>query len=161
MNIYTNPDAAGCLLEAEACKLVIKELERAVEKYTRKIDREARARRKEFESIMEYGSEDEIREAYGYEMITEQQLDRYLDVFRQGEAALENHAPTKSERVRQILLRICKDLLSEQREWEFSALPPEKQAQELKRQDAALRKWKDYLKDAKARLHTNGKERSI
>ena len=61
---------------------------------------------------------------------------------------LENHPPTKAERVCKILFRIRRDILAEQQEWAFSALSPEEQAQERARQNAALRKWKNYLKDA-------------
>lgn len=161
MNIYTDPNEGGCLLESEACKLVIKELERAAEKFDRRIARETEKRRKEFASIMEYGSEDEIRDAYGYEMITEKQLYHYLDVFRQGEAAMEHHVPTKSERARLIILRICKEIMAEQREWEFSALPPEKQAQEQARQTAALQKWMDDLNNIKERLRSGDEEGGI
>ena len=148
MNVYTNPDSGGCLLEAEACKLIIKELDRIREKYQRKVDREKEARRKELAAVMEYANEGEILDAYGCEIITRQQYERCVDVFRQGESMLENHPPTKAERVCKILFRIRRDILAEQQEWAFSALSPEEQAQERARQNAALRKWKNYLKDA-------------
>lgn len=149
---YTNPDAAGCLLEAEACAQVIQELERLEAKYKRQIDREMGKRRKELESAMEYRSVDEIHEAFGYEMITEEQYHFYTKLFEQGEAALEDHAPTKAERVRQILLGLHSDILREQQEWEFSALSPEEQAKELRRRDKAAAAWKEKLKELKAQM---------
>lgn len=155
MSIYTNPDAAGCLLEAGACAVVIKELERLADKFKRKIDREAEKRKKELEAALEYSSIDEIHDAYGYEMITEQQYQLYTALFEQGEAAMGNHAPTQSERVRQILLSISKDLMKEQQEWEFSALSPEEQAKELVRRDAAAQEWKNKIKVMKEQVsHT-------
>ena len=54
---------------------------------------------------------------------------------RQGESMLENHPPTKAERVCKILFRIRRDILAEQQEWAFSALSPEEQAQERARPD--------------------------
>ena len=54
MGNYTNPDAAGCLLEAEACAQVIRELERLAEKFKRKIEREAEKRREELRAALEY-----------------------------------------------------------------------------------------------------------
>ena len=41
---YTNPDAAGYLMEADACKKVEAELRRIADKYQRKIEREQTAR---------------------------------------------------------------------------------------------------------------------
>ena len=73
---YTNPNAAGYLLEAEACKKVVKELERLVEKYQRKISRANAVRQAEFEAAMEYHSERDIQDAYGWDIITEAQYDR-------------------------------------------------------------------------------------
>lgn len=154
---YTNPDAAGCLLEADACAQVIRELERLETKYKRQIDREMGKRRKELESAMEYLSVDEIHEAYGYEMITEEQYQRYTKLFEQGEAALEDHAPTKAERVRQILISVRSDILRERQEWEFSALSPEEQVKELKRRDEVAAAWKKKLKALKEQMG-QGKE---
>ena len=53
---YTNPDAAGYLLEADACKKVEAELRRLADKYQRKIDRERAARETEFEACLLYTS---------------------------------------------------------------------------------------------------------
>ena len=44
----------------------------------------------EFEAIIQYRSEKDILDAYGWELITEKQYDRYLALFREG----EDHAPT-------------------------------------------------------------------
>ena len=121
---YTNPDAAGYLLEADACKKVEAELRRIADKYQRKIDREQAAREAEFEAAMQYRSENELLDAYGWEIITEKQYEIYLDLFRCGREALENHAPTVNEVAHRILLSILSDIAAEQREWRFSALTP-------------------------------------
>lgn len=121
---YTNPDAAGYLLEADACKKVEAELRRIADKYQRKIDRKQAGREAEFEAAMQYRSEHEILDAYGWEFITEKQYEMYLDIFRRGREALENHAPTVNEAAYRILQRILSDIAAEQREWRFSALTP-------------------------------------
>ncbi|MCX4372882.1 MAG: adenylosuccinate lyase [Dysosmobacter sp.] len=153
MGNYTNPDAAGCLLEAAACAQVIRELDRVTEKFKRKIEREAEKRREELRAALEYESLAEIHDAYGYDMITEQQYQLYTELFERGEAVLEDHAPTRAERVHYILLSIRRELTVEQNGWEFSALSPEEQAKELARRDKARREWKDYIKEVRARLH--------
>ena len=60
-----------------------------VEKLFECLDREA-----EFEAAMQYHSESDIQEAYGWEFISEQQYERYLELFRQGRKALDEHSPT-------------------------------------------------------------------
>lgn len=142
---YTNPDAAGYLLEADACKKVEAELRRIADKYRRKIDREQATREAEFEAAMQYHSEHEILDAYGWEFITEKQYEIYLDIFRRGRDALENHAPTVNEAVHRILLRILSDIAAEQREWRFSALTPAQQADEIERAEKAKKEWRERL----------------
>lgn len=149
---YTDPNAAGCLLEADACGKVVKELRRLAEKYQRKIDREQAVRNAEFEAVMEYTSEDEILEAYGWDFITRQQCDRYLEIFRNGKAVLEHHPPTTAERAHKILLRILSELDSEQREWAFAALSPAEQYAEMKRAEQRRQEWKKHLEQIKVEL---------
>lgn len=149
---YTNPEAAGYLLEADACKKVEAELTRIADKYQRKVDREEAARKAELEAALEYRSEDEIREAYGWELITEKQYDLYLDIFRRGQSALENHQPTVNELVHRILLRILSDIAAEQREWRFSALTPAQQQAEMERAARAKQEWKEKMRVIKEQL---------
>ena len=143
---YTNPDAAGYLLEADACKKVVAELRRIADKYQRKIDREQAARETEFEAAMQYRSENELLDAYGWEFITEKQYELYLDLFRRGREALENHAPTVNEAAHRILLRILSDIAAEQREWRFSALIPAQQTAEIERAAKAKQEWREKLR---------------
>lgn len=142
---YTNPDAAGYLMEADACKKVEAELRRIADKYQRKIEREQTAREREFEAAIQYCSENELLDAYGWGVITETQYELYLDLFRRGRKALENHAPTVNEAVHQILLRILSDIDAEQREWRFSALTPAQQTAEIERAEKAKQEWREKL----------------
>ena len=80
---YLNSEAHGYLMEAKACKLLLKDLERIRAKLRRHIEKEAADREAEFEAAMQYHSESDIQEAYGWEFISEQQYERYLELFRQ------------------------------------------------------------------------------
>ena len=91
---YLNSEAHGYLMEAKACKLLLKDLERIRAKLKRHIEKEAADREAEFEAAMQYHSESDIQEAYGWEFISEQQYERYLELFRQGRKALDEHSPT-------------------------------------------------------------------
>ena len=143
---YTDPDAAGYLLEADACKKVEAELRHSADKYKRKIDREQAKREAEFEAAMQYHSEEELLDAYGWEVITEEQYILYLGIFRQGRAALDNHTPTVNELTHRILLRILSDIAAEQREWCFSALTPAQQTAEIERAKRAKQEWCEKLR---------------
>lgn len=64
---YLNSEAHGYLMEAKACKLLLKDLERIRAKLKRHIEKEAADREAEFEAAMQYHSESDIQEAYGWE----------------------------------------------------------------------------------------------
>lgn len=142
-----NPAAQEHLLEAAACGIVLKELERLRDKYKRRVDRELENMRRELKTAMEYESMDEIHELYGWDAITEEQYERYTELFLQGEAAIENHAPTRAERVYRLLYQLCKEISSEQREHEFDALTPAEQTARLEQMLA----WKEKIAEIKSR----------
>ncbi len=148
---YTNPDASGYLLEASACEKVVKELRRMAEKFQRAVDKEAADRQSEFETAMQYTSEQQIQDDYGWGFFSEAQYDRYLALFREGQAALEQHTLTKTELALSILRRIISDIEADRREWEFSALSPQEQAEERKRMEKANREWKEKIAEIKRR----------
>lgn len=142
---YLSSEAHSYLLEADACALLIKELERVCAKYQRRIDKEAAARQADFDAAMEYHSENEIQDAYGWELITETQYHAYMDLFHRGRQALEEHAPTLSELALSITRRVIHDLEADQREFAFSTLTPEQQTAELLRAEKARKEWKSYI----------------
>lgn len=151
MRKYTNPQAHGYLLEAQACEKVTKELRRIAEKFQRAVDKEASARQSEFETAMQYTSEQQIQDDYGWGFFSEAQYDRYLALFREGQTALEQHTPTKTELALSILRHIISDIEADRREWEFSALSPQEQAEERKRMEKANREWKEKIAEIKRR----------
>ena len=59
---YLNSEAHGYLMEAKACKLLLKDLERIRAKLRRHIEKEAADREAEFEAAMQYHSESDIQE---------------------------------------------------------------------------------------------------
>ena len=146
MRKYTNPQAVGYLREADACKKVLKDLQRSAEKYKRKVEKEQADRRQEFETVMGYRNEEDIRDAYGWEFITEAQFDRYIEIFRNGEKALEQTAPSINELTYRILCRIISDIDMEQREWRFSALSPAQQREEIERAEQAKKEWAEKIR---------------
>lgn len=148
---YTNPKAAGALMEVGACDKVLKELERLIDKFQRKVEKEGAKRREEFETVMGYRSESDIQDAYGWEFITEAQYERYLDIFREGKDALEKHTPTVNERACAILRNIRGDILRERQDYRYEAMSPDELRAEIKRQQEAEREWAERLKTIKAR----------
>ena len=82
------------------------------------------------------------------------QYECYLDLFRGGVSALENHTATKAERVLKILCRIAHDICEEQHEWEFSALSPAEQAAEIARAAKARKEWDARMRDLKMKRQT-------
>ena len=61
-----NSEAHGYLMESKACKLLLKDFERIRAKLRRHIEKEAAERKAEFETAMQYRSEADIQEAYGW-----------------------------------------------------------------------------------------------
>ena len=159
MSCYTEPEAAGCLLEAEACVTVIKELDRLIAKFQRKSDRERDVRKKDLEAALGYGSEDEIRDAYGWGSISEKQFEHYIDLLRAGEDALEHHPPTRTERALSILCHIRKALDRDRQEWEISAMTPEQWAKEYRRRMDANHAWKEKLRQLKDSLTAGAEQK--
>lgn len=150
---YLNSEAHGYLMEADACKILLKELERIHSKLKRHIEKESSVRQSEFEAAMQYHSESEIQEAFGWDFLTEQQYELYLDLFRRGQQALDEHAPTTTEIALSILNRIFQDIDRDQRQYRFEALPPEQQAAEIKRARESQEAWQQHLAEIREKLN--------
>ncbi|WP_313529297.1 adenylosuccinate lyase [Anaerotignum sp.] len=113
MKKHTNPEAHGYLLEAKACKQILKELRRISDRYQHVIDKGIAVRKIEFETVMKYTSEQQIQDDYGWEIITERQYEWYLDLFRNGQEALEKISPSVKVLALRILLGIIRDIESD------------------------------------------------
>ena len=94
---------------------------------------------------MGYRSEEDIRDAYGWEFITEARFDRYIEIYRNGEKALEQSPPSVNGLTYRILCRIISGIDAEQQEWRFSALLPAEQRAEIERARQAKKEWEEKM----------------
>ena len=148
MSRYLKPRDHGYLMEAAACVKVLGDLQRIEAKFARAVERESAARQAEFEKVMQYHSERELQDDFGWGFITEAQYDRYRLLFQQGQAAMEQ-LPTKSELALRLVRRIMADIDADRREWEFSALSPEDQRAERARAEQSQKEWKRKVAELK------------
>ena len=105
-------------MKAAACTKVLGELCRIEAKYARTVEKECSVRQAEFEKVMQYHSERELQDDFGWGFITEAQYDRYRLLFQQGQAAMEQLPPTKNELALGLVRRIMADIDADRREWE-------------------------------------------
>ena len=117
MSRYLKPRDYGYLMEAAACTKVLEDLRRIEAKYARTVEKEGAVRQAEFEKVMQYHSERELQDDFGWGFITEAQYDRYRLLFQQGQAAMEQLPPTKSELALRLVRRIMADIDADRREW--------------------------------------------
>lgn len=151
MKKYTDPDKNGCLFEAKVCEKVVKDLEAIRKKYQKKVGDSATKRQTDIAAAMEYRSEGEIQDAYGYDCITEEQYDLYLELFRKGKEALENPPISVEDAALKIIQKVIQDIDEDRRSWEFSALSPEQQEAERKRSEESQNAWKNKIAEIKKR----------
>ena len=149
MSRYLKPRDHGYLMEAAACVKVLGDLQRIEAKFARAVEREGSVRQAEFEKVMQYHSERELQDDFGWGFITEAQYDRYRLLFQQGQAAMEQLPPTKSELALRLVRRIMAYIDADRREWEFSALSPEDQQAERARAEQSQKEWKRKIAELK------------
>ena len=107
MSRYLKLRDHGYLMEAAACTKVLEDLRRIEAKYARTVEKEGAVRQAEFEKVMQYHSERELQDDFGWGFITEAQYDRYRLLFQQGQAAMEQLPPTKCAASWRILTQIA------------------------------------------------------
>ena len=73
----------------------------------------------------------------------------YLELFRQGRKALDEHSPTVTELALSILNRIFQDIDRDCSQCEFEALSSEEQLAELKCAEESRQAWKQYIASLK------------
>lgn len=149
MSRYLKPRDHGYLMEAAACIKVLEDLRHIEAKYARTVEKECSVRQAEFEKVMQYHSERELQDDFGWGFITEAQYDRYRLLFQQGQAAMEQLPPTKSELALRLVRRIMADIDADRREGEFSALSPEDQQAERARAEQSQKEWKRKIAELK------------
>lgn len=147
---YSSPTAYGLVRSAQACGKVIKELERIAQKFKRAADKEQEKRRAELDMVLGYTLQD-LEELYDYNSISRETFDCYRDLLEEGEDALENPIPSLNDLALKIVNSIVRDLYEEQHEAELAALPPEQQAAELAKAEAARLAWDKKIAAIKER----------
>ncbi len=138
-------------MEAAACKKVIKELTRIADKLQRAISQEESARKKDLAAALEYESEREIQDAYGFDCISEAQYELYQKIFEEGQQVLDSREKTVNELALSVINRILADISEEQKEWEFSALSPKDQAAVMRKVKKNQESWKKRIAELKAK----------
>ncbi len=132
-----------------ACDLLIKELGRIRDKLIRKVAAQQEKHRESITKILEYKSEEEILEAYGWDLITQAQCDYELKQFRRGQAALDEEIKTKETSALTLIQHLIHDIEFGKSQAIFDALSPEEQIKELNRREAEEKARKKRVEEAK------------
>ena len=151
-SIYDMSEKNGLILHAEGCSILLKECERIYLKLKKRIAKQEEKRNAEFAEIFSYRSVDEICDAYGYDLITDNQRRKYIELFEKGKEALDEPLENKDTAALDILLRFTKQLRFEIEQDRFDALSPEEQAEEIRRSEESLNAWKEHKKEIKKML---------
>lgn len=151
-SIYDMSEKNGLILHAEGCSFLLKECERIYLKLKKRIAKQEEKRKAEFAEIFSYRSVDEICDAYGYDLITDNQRSKYIELFEKGKEALDEPLENKDTAALDILLRFTKQLRFEIEQDRFDALSPEEQAEEIRRSEESLNAWKEHKKEIKKML---------
>lgn len=163
-SIYDMSGKNGLILHADGCEILLKECERIRTKLEKKIAKQEEKRQKEFSKIFSYGSVEEICYAYGYGYITDEQRRKYIELFENGEDALNAPLVNRDTAALDVLLRFIKQLKFEIRQDRFDDLSPEERAEEIKRSEESIMAWQKRKKEIKKKLKmevTNEPEKRI
>ena len=163
-SIYDMSGKNGLILHADGCEFLLKECERIRTKLEKKIAKQEEKRQKEFSKIFLYGSVEEICDAYGYGYITDEQRRKYIELFENGEDALNAPLVNRDTAALDVLLRFIKQLKFEIRQDRFDDLSPEERAEEIKRSEESIMAWQKRKKEIKKKMKmevTNEPEKRI
>ena len=149
MSRYLKPRDHGYLMEAAACTKVLEDLRRIEAKYARTVEKEGAVRQAEFEKVMQYHSERELQDDFGWGFITEAQYDRYRLLFQQGQAAMEQLPPTKSELALRLVRRIMADIDADRRGGGVFCTLPGRSASGTGTAEQSQKEWKRKIAELK------------
>lgn len=136
------------------CSIILEECERIRLKLKKRIAKQEEKRKAEFDEIFSYRSVDEICDAYGYGLITDNQRRKYIELFEKGKEALDEPLESKNTAALDILRRFIKQLRFEIEQDRFDALSPEEQAEEIRRSEESLKAWEEHKKEVRKILKT-------
>ncbi|OPY64102.1 MAG: hypothetical protein A4E56_00156 [Pelotomaculum sp. PtaU1.Bin065] len=121
----------GMKLDAEGCRLLIKKLESVNKTLEARVEREKSKRAERASAISEYKTEADIQDAYGYDLITDDERRQLLEQLETGEKYVED-TETRASVALTLLRGFIGKLSREAASLEFELLPPEEQAKRLK-----------------------------
>lgn len=117
-------------LEIKARKELLKKLKQTQAHLHQQAQKKLNKRKEKIKAASEYESIEEAHNAYGYDLISEEEFNNIKTIFEKGENYVE-HQISPQEAAETILNRIMENLIYEIKCFEFDLLPPEKQAKIL------------------------------
>ena len=147
MNVYDLSERQGLLRNMEACRLLLPDLRRIQQKLKKRVDKDTAKQQAEFKEILSFGSDEEIRDAYGWGYISQKKCDLYIRLYEQGRDILDRPLENKYTAALEILSRIVRDIEILGEQCRFDALPPEKQAEEMRHYEERQKAWENHKKE--------------
>lgn len=137
----TKQDRTDLKLEIRARKEVLRRLDTPIRRLEEKVQREKTDRAVRRQALATYQTEHEIREAYGYEMITEEEMHQLLEELESGRRYVEE-TPTANS----VALHLLQEFSSHHhrviQSLEFELLPEKEQQRILREREERLAKAK-------------------
>jgi len=142
----TDAERKELKLEIKGRKIVVNKLETALKALNKKVDKIEKDRQNRKETLLEYKDESELQDAYGWGFITEDEYDKLIEAMRKGVQTIdEETSPEEIAKhiIQEWLGRMRSDIYS----FEYDLLPPEKQAEIMKKNEEILQKRKERMKN--------------
>lgn len=124
-------------LEIKARKELARRLDHPLKLLEAAAEKEQKKRKERIESLSEYKSYREAQDAYGWEIITEEEFDEIVRILEEGTEKLEKER-TPVEVAKNILNRFINGLVSEVASFEFDLLPEEEKERIRQKNDEIL-----------------------
>jgi DNA-binding ferritin-like protein (Dps family) len=124
-------------LEIKARKELARRLEHPLKLIETAAKKEQQKRQERIEHLTEYKSYNEAQEAYGWEMITEEEFDEIVRILEEGTERIEKER-TPVEIAKDILNKFVNGLIYEIASFEFDLLPEEEKARVREKNEEIL-----------------------
>lgn len=135
-----------------AIKDILKRLEYPKKQLENAANKAINKRKEIVEKLTKYKDEDDLRDAYGYGCITEEEYERLLDLMREGQEAIENDH-SSAELALDYLKRYIGELCTELHALEFDLLP-EKEKDRIRQQNYEIAMKREARRKAREEGNT-------
>ena len=142
----TDAERKELKFEIKGRKIVVGKLETALKALTKKVDKIEKDRQNRKETLLEYKDESELQDAYGWGFITEDDYYKLLEAMRKGVQTIDEET-TPEEVAKNIIQEWIERMWSDIYSFEYDLLPPEKQAEIMKKNEEILQKRKERMKN--------------